>query len=202
MFSLNRKCPEQIEVLVGTQNLCRGGTYYKADQLIVHEKFNTPLFANDIGLIQVKKSIEFSDAVQPIELATEDVPPGTTLYLTGFGRLDVRFILWDFYLFLCFSKILIFQQEIGFLPQITFLQQIGAPSAQLGFLQMNSMSLEMCAQSYMNTNAFLNANQLCAGASISGGAACTVINLLVFFKVTVSNSKMFQNSDLLNVRNF
>lgn len=82
-----------LEVLVGTIDLNNGGTYYKADKLIAHEGYNRPQYANDIALVRVKDTIQFSDKVQPIELLKEEVADGAELKLTGWGRLQVSYFL-------------------------------------------------------------------------------------------------------------
>ncbi|XP_055306211.1 chymotrypsin-1-like [Sitodiplosis mosellana] len=76
-----------VEVLVGTNDLQSGGTRYTPKKYIVHEKYNQPDFANDIGLIQVEK-IEFNKKVQPIKYSSKFVEGGAALLATGWGRLS------------------------------------------------------------------------------------------------------------------
>lgn len=68
---------------MGTTSLEAGDVRYKVDQIIVHEKYWQPQFANDIALIRVHDAIELNDKVQPIELETKVVPPGTDVELFG-----------------------------------------------------------------------------------------------------------------------
>lgn len=77
-----------MEVLVGTNDLGNGGTLYQTKKLIFHIKFNRPPFANDIALIKIDGEIALNEKVQPIELATEDVPPNTPLKLSKFSILS------------------------------------------------------------------------------------------------------------------
>lgn len=65
---------------------------YKAEKLIVHEDYDEPPFAYDIGLIQVEGTIEFNEKVQPIKLSNKDVEGGVELQTTGWGRLNVSFV--------------------------------------------------------------------------------------------------------------
>lgn len=65
------------------------GTYYKSKKLIYHEQYNQPRFAYDIAVIRLRKPIEFTDKVQPIELSPEEVPDGVVVQLTGWGALSV-----------------------------------------------------------------------------------------------------------------
>jgi len=78
---------KNLEVFVGSNDLRSGGTYYKVEKYITHEKYNQPSFANDIAVIRVQGSITFNDKVQPIEYSSEEVPDGAVLQLTGWGRL-------------------------------------------------------------------------------------------------------------------
>lgn len=74
--------PENLEVLVGTNDLKSGGTYYKVEKYIKHPKFNKPNFANDIALMRVKGSITLTKKVQSIEFSSDDVPENSTLQLS------------------------------------------------------------------------------------------------------------------------
>lgn len=86
-FVLNRQSARSVEVLVGTNDLTKGGKYYKVAKLQAHEHYNNPSFAYDIAVILLKDKIEFNDKVKAIELARDDVPDGAQVQLTGWGRL-------------------------------------------------------------------------------------------------------------------
>lgn len=81
--------PRNVDVLAGTNDLRKGGTYYKVEKLIAHANYNKPQFANDIGLIRIKGRIEFNDRIKPIACAREEVPDSAKVQLTGWGRLSV-----------------------------------------------------------------------------------------------------------------
>lgn len=99
--------------MVGTNDLRKGGTYYKVEKLIAHSDYNRPQFANDIGLIQIKGEIEFNDRVKPIEWSTEAVSDGAKVQLTGWGRLWVSV----FFLLIFISLFVVFlHAEIFFCP--------------------------------------------------------------------------------------
>lgn len=53
------------------------GTYYKAEQFIAHERYDTRKFAYDIALIRVQGSIQLNSNVQPIAYSKTDISPGT-----------------------------------------------------------------------------------------------------------------------------
>lgn len=77
-----------MEILIGTNDLKSGGTYYKIKQYIAHERHNRPRFAYDIAVIEVSKTIKFNEKVQPIEYSREEISPGSVSQLTGWGRLS------------------------------------------------------------------------------------------------------------------
>lgn len=78
-----------MQVLVGTNDVTDGGVFYTPEKLMMHEGYNQPQFANDIGLIKLTEKIEFNDRIQPIELIDKEVENGAELILTGWGRLRV-----------------------------------------------------------------------------------------------------------------
>lgn len=78
-----------LGVLVGTNDLKNGGTYYNLDKAYVHEHYEQPPFANDVAVARVLETIAFNDRVQPIALSSEEVPDGAEVLLTGWGRLSV-----------------------------------------------------------------------------------------------------------------
>lgn len=86
----SKYCTE-LEVLVGTNDLKSGGTYYIPEGYIKHGNhgdFNST-FYNDIAVLEIIGEIEFNDNVQPIGIASEEVPEKTVATLIGWGRLGV-----------------------------------------------------------------------------------------------------------------
>lgn len=81
--------PSSISIVVGTNDVQAGGDLYQSSKFYIHAEYNKPMYANDIGLIRVKGKIRLDDRVQPIELATEEVPNGAEVLLSGWGRLKV-----------------------------------------------------------------------------------------------------------------
>lgn len=88
-FSPYYRRPENIKILVGTNDLKNGGKQYPVSKLIPHEEYNKPSFANDVGLILIDGEIEFNEKVQPIKYSNKFVKAGTKLRVTGWGRLSV-----------------------------------------------------------------------------------------------------------------
>ena len=76
--------PNSLDILVGTNDLKNGGTYYEVDKFIMHENYNGT-FAYDVAVIRVKETIKFNDRVKPIELSSEEVQDGTDVIFTGWG---------------------------------------------------------------------------------------------------------------------
>ncbi|XP_031636706.1 chymotrypsin-1-like [Contarinia nasturtii] len=76
-----------VQILAGTNDVKSGGVRYTPEKYIIHEKFNQPSFANDIGLIKVNK-IYFNEKVQPIKYSSNFVNAGSVLLATGWGRLS------------------------------------------------------------------------------------------------------------------
>lgn len=94
------KRKQDIQILVGTNKLSTGGSYYRAAKTIPHENFNKPLvdepesgelqFANDIALIQTETPIKFNKNVNPIEFSNKEVEVNAeNLQITAFGILNV-----------------------------------------------------------------------------------------------------------------
>lgn len=78
---------DNVQIIVGT-NQWKSGTQYGAEKFIIHEGYDKPRFAYDIGLIRMQTPIEFNDRVQPIKFSVEEVPAGTSLQVTGWGLLN------------------------------------------------------------------------------------------------------------------
>lgn len=87
---VERRSPDDLEILVGTNDLSRGGSRYSVERFIIHEKYDKPEFANDIALIQLEDPISFDAKVQPIPLETKDKSCAKGLLLTGWGVGDVK----------------------------------------------------------------------------------------------------------------
>lgn len=74
---------EHLTILVGTNDLSRGGQHYKVSEIIPHKNYHHGVsVSNDIGLIRVEGTIKFSALVQPIRLSKEKVAPNSILQLS------------------------------------------------------------------------------------------------------------------------
>lgn len=83
----------QIEINVGTNEWWWGGKRYKVNDIIVHERYSRDGEKNDIALIRVQTPIKFNERVQPIKYTAKEVPHGTALQTTGWGRSHVSFLI-------------------------------------------------------------------------------------------------------------
>lgn len=88
----NSQSARNTQILVGTNDLGKGGTYYKVEKLIAHADYNNPQFAYDIAVIRIRGKIEFNEKVQPIEYSPDEVPDNADVQLTGWGRLRVGIV--------------------------------------------------------------------------------------------------------------
>ncbi|CAH4023130.1 trypsin beta-like [Pieris brassicae] len=69
-------------------NVFRPGFVTETKKLKIHPEYDHKTGANDIGLIDINREIEFTDKIQPIPLAASDAEvPGTGL-VCGYGEKD------------------------------------------------------------------------------------------------------------------
>ncbi|XP_076619641.1 chymotrypsin-2-like [Colletes latitarsis] len=80
--------PNKVTVHAGTNRLSEAGTVYKAQKILSHSGFNSMLLINDVAVILVDRAISFNEKVKPIQLASKDVPEGSSCILSGWGRLQ------------------------------------------------------------------------------------------------------------------
>lgn len=85
--------PSSLEILVGTNDLKKGGIRYNVSALYHHSRYDNPRFANDIGLIRINGTIKFSTSVQPIEYSPKEVQPNSTLQLSMVSWWTIAIIL-------------------------------------------------------------------------------------------------------------
>lgn len=78
-------------VVVGTNNLKKGGDEFKMKRVIVHPNFNIRKLKNDLALIEIDGSLEFSSHVKAISLPPYDIrKPDQSVVVSGWGRLKVN----------------------------------------------------------------------------------------------------------------
>lgn len=134
---INGQRPSDLEILVGTNDLTKGGTRYKVSALYEHSRFNIPYFANDIGLIRISGSISFTTSIQPIEYSPKEVQPNSTLQLS---KTD----LFLFHSTHVISPFDIFQFVAGW----GYLSADGIAPNALQIINLSAISYEQCQAIY------------------------------------------------------
>ncbi|XP_058832040.1 chymotrypsin-2-like isoform X2 [Topomyia yanbarensis] len=81
--------PTQLQVLVGTNSLDVGGKRYDAEKFIIHNRYDMPMYYNDIALIKLETKLEFNNNVSAIPYSEKTIPENATLTLTGWGRTSI-----------------------------------------------------------------------------------------------------------------
>jgi hypothetical protein len=88
--------PSDMSIIVGTNNphnVLEGKTY-SISEVIVHESFDSQTLVNDIALLKVADSINFSNAI-PVKFTSADdvangaIIPGVMSWVTGWGLTNV-----------------------------------------------------------------------------------------------------------------
>lgn len=74
-----------VDVRVGSALYNEGGQLIDVMYIIPHEDYEDDKIFDDIALIKLSKKAELSDSVRTIPLATEESPPGTRAFLSGWG---------------------------------------------------------------------------------------------------------------------
>lgn len=92
--------PEDMKILAGTNDLDEGGVFYQPDKTFIHSRYNKPLYNNDVALIHLNDSIEFTEVIKSINYSYKVLPDNATITLTGWGRLSVNFQIIFFVWFL------------------------------------------------------------------------------------------------------
>lgn len=80
---------ERFGIVVGTNNLkFDTSQLLEIEKIKIHEGYinNFLIVINDIALVMLKKPLEFSLSVKPIQMETEEIPVGSNVTIIGFGR--------------------------------------------------------------------------------------------------------------------
>lgn len=77
---------KQFSIYVGSINKSSGGTKYNVEEVIVDKDYAN--FLNDLALLKIEKDIVYTKDVQPIELETKDIPNGSKVIISGWGRVE------------------------------------------------------------------------------------------------------------------
>uniref|UniRef100_A0A1I8MLV8 Peptidase S1 domain-containing protein n=1 Tax=Musca domestica TaxID=7370 RepID=A0A1I8MLV8_MUSDO len=77
--------PQYFQVRVGSIQSMVGGLLLKLKRIIVNKTYGN--FLNDVALLELETPLTFTDYIKPIEMADEDVPTGSDVIISGWGRL-------------------------------------------------------------------------------------------------------------------
>lgn len=77
--------PSLFTIRAGSTNRLVGGVVRQVIKIIVHENYGD--FINDVALLKLDSSLVYSDNIQPIALASSEVPVGSSVVISGWGRL-------------------------------------------------------------------------------------------------------------------
>lgn len=78
--------PSLLSVLAGTVNLNQGGVRRNVLRAIPHERYGN--FRNDVALLELVQAFQLSSSVATIALRRSTVPGGSTVTISGWGRLS------------------------------------------------------------------------------------------------------------------
>lgn len=77
--------PSILSVLAGTIYLNQGGVRRNVRRIISHERYGN--FQNDIALLELAQGFQLSSSIATIALRRSTVPAGSTVTISGWGRL-------------------------------------------------------------------------------------------------------------------
>ncbi|XP_036319392.1 serine protease SP24D-like [Rhagoletis pomonella] len=74
-----------FQVRVGSIQRTAGGKLLQLKRITVNKAYGN--FLNDVAVLELEQPLVFTDNIQPIELADEEVPVGEDVIISGWGRL-------------------------------------------------------------------------------------------------------------------
>lgn len=77
--------PSLVTVLAGTVRLNQGGVRQSVRTIIPHERYGN--FRNDVALMRLQQAFQLSNSISTIALRRSEVPSGSTVTISGWGRL-------------------------------------------------------------------------------------------------------------------
>ncbi|XP_078048817.1 chymotrypsin-2-like [Augochlora pura] len=76
-----------ITVQAGTTHLSARGDVHTVEKITRHPHYDSGKLINDVAVIRVHKAIGFTHLVKSVKLASSNVAAGSTVVLSGWGRL-------------------------------------------------------------------------------------------------------------------
>uniref|UniRef100_A0A182PNU0 Peptidase S1 domain-containing protein n=1 Tax=Anopheles epiroticus TaxID=199890 RepID=A0A182PNU0_9DIPT len=75
---------DRFDVHAGSASLNAGGRMFRVRAVYPHEDYGN--FQHDIAVMEMKERFPFHKYIQPIELMDEEVPLGSEVVISGYGR--------------------------------------------------------------------------------------------------------------------
>ena len=75
---------KQLSIIAGTISLTQGGEHRQVIESIPHRNYRNRL--NDIALMRLEAPLPINSAIQPIEVASEEIPSGLRVVVAGWGK--------------------------------------------------------------------------------------------------------------------
>ncbi|KAK6640231.1 hypothetical protein RUM44_011917 [Polyplax serrata] len=88
VFFFQRSAHEHIYLRAGSNNTDKNGVLVPVKNSICHPKFNMDTYDYDICIIELSKSLNFSQSIQPIEIANVEPEGGEIGRIAGWGTLS------------------------------------------------------------------------------------------------------------------
>ncbi|XP_055378490.1 trypsin Blo t 3-like [Condylostylus longicornis] len=76
---------EKIHIRAGSNNRNSGGVIVTVKEIIPSENWNSQTIDNDIAILILTENLQYSDKIQPIEIAKQEPQPGKLAYSVGWG---------------------------------------------------------------------------------------------------------------------
>ncbi|XP_054728596.1 serine protease SP24D-like [Anastrepha obliqua] len=77
---------EYFTIRAGTHNRIAGGVIIQVKRVVVHQGYSS--VTNDLALLELAEHLTFSEKIQPIQLASAEVPAGSEVIISGWGLLE------------------------------------------------------------------------------------------------------------------
>ncbi|XP_055844782.1 serine protease SP24D-like [Episyrphus balteatus] len=75
---------EYFSIRAGTNDRLHGGVVVRVQAITVNDNYDGDV-VSDVAVIELVKPLTFSEKIQPIELASEKVPSGSEVIISGWG---------------------------------------------------------------------------------------------------------------------
>jgi len=75
-----------LTIRVGSSSKTSGGLVVKVKKYIDHELYNPSTIDFDIAILVLEENLQYSDKIQPIEMATQEATDGDNCVVSGWGN--------------------------------------------------------------------------------------------------------------------